>query len=286
MVVAYACLLIAVILSLFGKNVKILLFLIIVAHTVAFYAHIVTLTGLMMVMSFSTITWLYFHHHDKIRLIKWGLLAMMISYGVLFSQHLLPGFNNFLILNKIRVSLISCPFSMYLNFDKVVMALILYISSPLLLQEKFLDLIAIKQSFKPLSICLLIIIPPAMFGNYLTIDLKISKYLIIWAINNLFFVCFAEEVFFRGIIQTHFISLLAKYRLPAIVPIIITSLFFGMAHIKGGALYAIFATVCGIFYGYTYHSTGRIFAAILVHFMLNLCHFIFFSYPASISMCP
>lgn len=287
MVVTYSCLLTAVILSLFIKNITVLFCITVLASIAAIYANIVTITGIMMIISFSTITWLYFYNRDRIKLVRFGLFLMMTTYSILFMQHLLPGFSNFLVLNKVQLSLLSCPFSMYLNFDKTVMALILYICSPLLINEKSLNLISLQQSLKSFVICISIVIPLALLSKYLVWDFKVSEYLVLWAVNNLFFVCFAEEVFFRGIIQNHLIALSSRYcsRLPKIIPIIIASLLFGVAHIKGGLFYVIFATICGLFYGYTYYITKRLTAAMIVHFTLNLSHFIFFSYPAHSSMC-
>ncbi len=42
------------------------------------------------------------------------------------------------------------------------------------------------------------------------------------------------------------------------------------------------ATIAGLFYGYAYWKTNRLEASILVHFGLNLIHFVAFSYPALI----
>jgi membrane protease YdiL (CAAX protease family) len=45
-------------------------------------------------------------------------------------------------------------------------------------------------------------------------------------------------------------------------------------------LYVVLSTVAGLFYGYAFWKTDRIQSSILVHFSVNLVHFLFFSYPA------
>src|SRR5277367_3021287 len=58
------------------------------------------------------------------------------------------------------------------------------------------------------------------------------------------------------------------------LPLIASSVFFGLYHYEGGLTYIAFATIAGAFYGFAYMSTKRIESAILVHFGLNLTHFL------------
>lgn len=44
-----------------------------------------------------------------------------------------------------------------------------------------------------------VLIPISLLTQYVRVDLKLPDQTWIWALNNLFFVCFAEEAFFRGI---------------------------------------------------------------------------------------
>ncbi|MFD1791571.1 CPBP family intramembrane glutamic endopeptidase [Ochrobactrum teleogrylli] len=111
-------------------------------------------------------------------------------------------------------------------------------------------------------------------------DPKIMPYLGIWAVNNLVFVAFAEEVLFRGMIQGRLLAY-SYYRCwhPAFA-IAISAVLFGMLHYQGGLSYVALATVAGIFYGMAYYKSGRLISAIAVHFLLNLTHALFFTYPA------
>ncbi|APZ30631.1 MAG: CPBP family glutamic-type intramembrane protease [Rickettsia conorii subsp. raoultii] len=45
-------------------------------------------------------------------------------------------------------------------------------------------------------------------------------------------------------------------------------------------MYIALSTICGFFYGYAYYKTGKILCSMIVHFGLNLCHVLLFTYPA------
>ena len=97
-------------------------------------------------------------------------------------------------------------------------------------------------------------------------------------ISNLFFTCIAEEGLFRGFFQEYLSSF--KYKYAEYVAILIPAVFFGAIHFPGGIKYVILATVAGSLYGWIYKVTRRIEASMLAHFMLNLTHILFFTYPA------
>jgi len=117
--------------------------------------------------------------------------------------------------------------------------------------------------------------------GYVVFDFTWSTVFWVWALKNLFFTVLAEEMMFRGIIQTKleqilsgFWGLKGKY-----VAVVIAGVLFGLAHYAGGVEYVILSSMAGILYGYLYLYTGRIEAPILAHFLLNAIHFIIFSYP-------
>jgi membrane protease YdiL (CAAX protease family) len=123
---------------------------------------------------------------------------------------------------------------------------------------------------------------PAFALGYITYDPKFPDVLLLWAVNNFFFVCFAEEVIFRGFLQNTLKKVLQPITQNVYLPIGITSVIFGLAHFQGGVSLMVLATIAGFFYGYAYHKTGRILCAMLVHFGLNLFHLLVFAYPAAV----
>ncbi|MCB0385193.1 MAG: CPBP family intramembrane metalloprotease, partial [Bdellovibrionales bacterium] len=100
----------------------------------------------------------------------------------------------------------------------------------------------------------------------------------IWIFKNLFLTVIAEEALFRGLIQREL-----KERLPhkwSRLSLPLSALLFGLAHFSGGGRYIAAASLAGVFYGWAWErSGGRLEAAILCHFGLNLCHFFFLTYP-------
>ncbi|MCC8467959.1 MAG: CPBP family intramembrane metalloprotease [Rickettsia endosymbiont of Eriopis connexa] len=92
-------------------------------------------------------------------------------------------------------------------------------------------------------------------SGYVLFEPKIPTILTIWAINNFFLVCMAEETFFRGFLQRTFQSLLPKQQ---ILAIIIASIIHGLAHFYGGLIYVALTAICSFFPGYTYYKTGKI----------------------------
>jgi uncharacterized protein len=168
---------------------------------------------------------------------------------------------------------------MYLNFDKTTVGLVTYIFF-----VKHIDVKGLRKSdvllvLGVLGILLAVMLPLALGAHYVKFDPKFPARGWLWILNNLFFVCVAEECLFRGFVQGG----LERFQLRSPfqhLPLLTSSVFFGLYHYEGGLTYIVFATIAGAFYGFAYTRTKRIEAAIVVHFGLNLTHFLFFSYPS------
>ncbi|MCB9833452.1 MAG: CPBP family intramembrane metalloprotease [Planctomycetes bacterium] len=78
----------------------------------------------------------------------------------------------------------------------------------------------------------------------------------------------AEEVFFRGFLQTELGDLLGS----EILGLVITSVGFGLLHTGPVSRFwpwTLFATVCGFLLGWLWIETAGLLAPVLVHFMVN-----------------
>lgn len=207
------------------------------------------------------------------------LFALGLGLG-LAGVHVLPGFQNLRVLNNVHISSNGIPFSLYLNFDKTVVGIFILG----ILHQRITTKVEWREMFKTMAPrAFLVIFIVAMLSfvfKFVWFDPKLSPSLPIWAITNLFFVCLAEEGFFRGFIQKYLCLTLRKVRYGNTIAIIFSAILFGLSHFMGGPRYVILATVAGIGYGWIYWRTQRIEAAILTHFSLNLVHFLFFTYPA------
>lgn len=210
--------------------------------------------------------------------------------AILSFLHQLPGIDNIEFLTNIKLSKNSSNFDLWLNFDKPLIAIFLlfFIYNP---PRKFSDykniFIQTLKLFVPLLIILLAL---GTYGNFLVFDPKFPSFEItfLWLIKMIFLTIFAEEFFFRFFIQNSVILLFknSKYfsKNPQIIGLIFTSILFGLTHFSQGFIFILLATICGFFYGLIFIRTRYIEASILLHFLINLTHFIFFSYPSALEI--
>ena len=215
--------------------------------------------------------------------VRWLSMGIFLVIGVAMSNHLLPGFNNLLVIDRVQFSSDSAPFTMYLNFDKTVVGLFIYL---FILKEKervYWQRADVAITMKTWALLVVLMLPIALSIHYARIDPKLPSQTWLWALNNLFFVCVAEESLFRGLIQGRLTKLVPQSSRWKWLPLAISSLLFGLDHYEGGLTYILLATIAGLFYGYTYWKTTKIETSISVHFSFNLTHFLFFSYPSMIA---
>lgn len=210
--------------------------------------------------------------------------------AILSFLHQLPGIDNIEFLTNIKLSKNSSNFDLWLNFDKPLIAIFLlfFIYNP---PRKFSDYKNIFiQTLKPFVPLLIIVLALGTYGNFLVFDLKFPNFEItfLWLIKMIFLTIFAEEFFFRFFIQNSVILLLknSKYfsKNPQIIGLIFASILFGLTHFSQGFIFILLATICGFFYGLIFIRTRYIEASILLHFLINLTHFIFFSYPSALEI--
>lgn len=207
-----------------------------------------------------------------------GLLAGLWSLAL--AMHLAPGFRNPLLIDRALISADAAPFSLYANFDKGAVGLILL---ALLCRRvaSWSELAAVLRRAAPvLAVTLAATLGFALAAGVVGVDLKLTRHTATFLAVNLLFTVVAEEAFFRGFLQARLAHALARYRRGPGLAVAASALLFGAAHLGGGWLYGILATIAGLGYACAYQRTQRIEAAILVHIALNAVHFIAFTYPA------
>jgi len=209
--------------------------------------------------------------NQKMRLVYYLGWSVVIIWCVMLFVHLIPGFNNLQVLDKVTAGPLSAPFSMYLNLDKPLALFALFLAYPFLLGSEA------KGRVKPallVMILLLSLLPIAAMLGALKPELSLPSWWWLFALNNLILTCVAEEALFRGFVQQS-LSRRFDWRLG----LVIASILFGLAHFAGGPLLIAFATLAGLGYGLVFHFTGRLWCAVLAHFLFNFCHLVFFTYP-------
>jgi len=192
--------------------------------------------------------------------------------------HLIPGFDNLLILNKVITGSESTNFTLYLNLDKPFGFFILFLLMPnMLISTKNRALSPREKTILLSSFTSLFIL--ALLLKLVRFEWSFPDWWWIFAINNALFTCVAEEAFFRGFLQNHLKTIIPNAKFNAAIAIVCSSLLFGLAHFPGGINFIMVATLAGLIYGLSYHWSGRLSIAIAMHFTFNMCHLLFLTYP-------
>jgi membrane protease YdiL (CAAX protease family) len=199
-------------------------------------------------------------------------------------MHILPGFNNICIIKNAHISLDAIPFTLYLNYNSLVLTyFILVFSSEINLLNRLNKILpTLKAGLLYGLIAILILLPISYIFNFIKYDFKVTNYTLIFIFVNLIFTCIPEEIFWRGFIQTK----IQNYTNSSIA-VLITSLVFASIHIIfAGIFFAILAFIASIIYGLAYIKTKKIEVSIICHYLVNIGQFIFFTYPILASAYP
>lgn len=208
----------------------------------------------------------------------YGVVAGVLALAL--AMHKLPGFRNPLLLDRVLLSEGAAPFTLYANFDKGAVGLVLL---ALLCRRvtSWTELRALLRRTAP--VLLLTVAATLGLGlalGVVSLDAKLPQHALLFITVNLLFTVVAEEAFFRGFLQARLAGALARFRWGPWLAVLVSALLFGAAHLGGGVRYGILAAIAGLGYAWAYQRTQRIEAAILVHIALNAVHFIGFTYPA------
>lgn len=198
-------------------------------------------------------------------------LALVLLWAIALTLHLVPGFDNLRVLDKVQAGPASVPFTLYLNLDKPLIFFGLLLAWPALLGPGG----AIR--WQPLALLLLPLSALLLLAwqlGALKPEVGLPHWWWLFALNNLLFTCVAEEALFRGFIQ----QAIAR-RSRVWMGILVASLLFGAAHLAGGPLLVLFAALAGACYGLAFQLSGRLSVAILLHFLFNFAHLALFTYP-------
>ena len=211
----------------------------------------------------------------------------LVTWCIVLAIHVMPGFHNLLVLDDVVSGPKSMPFTLYLNLDKPLIIFALLLAFPKMLETSQLKLSGTGEGVAVagisglqwliLAVCLALIAGLAMASSYIKPEFSIPDWWWIFAFNNLLFTCVAEEVFFRGYLQNTIVRHTNIW-----VGLGLASIIFGIAHFAGGPGFMLLACLAGVLYGLTYIFSGRLIAAVLMHFTLNMAHLVFFTYPVAL----
>lgn len=268
---------------LFVRSRKVIAILLAAQIVIGFFYGIMNPMALGAVAAFWGICTLHWRNPSTKKWLNSLRLFAILAIAISFASHFIPGFHNLRVFSGLIITPTATPFNMYLNFDKTIAAVILVATSGLLLRQVgSFSLKFIKESSIVAVLCVSLLVPLGILAGYVNFEPKFPDSFWLWAFNNLLFVCFAEEVIFRGIIQNYLMQFAMRWKMSPFIPILVSAVLFALllpGHLQGGPVFIALATISGLFYGYAYQRTHRLESAILVHFLVNLSHFLFFSYP-------
>ncbi|WP_324020704.1 CPBP family intramembrane metalloprotease [Pantoea sp. JZ29] len=207
---------------------------------------------------------------------RWQIVseALLVLIALALMLHLIPGFNNPLQVEAVKVGARSVPFSFSFNFDKALIPFLLLACMPTLFNAEAHPPRSPAWWLAPVAAVPLLLGSAVLLGG-LAVETHLPDWLGSFALANLFFVSLAEEAFFRGYLQQRL-----RQKWGGVIALLVTALLFGLAHASGGVLLMIFAALAGLIYGLVWHWSGRLWLATAFHFALNMVHLLFFTYPA------
>ncbi len=262
----------------------------VISWLIALISGVVGVLSIVIVLLFGFLIYSFYQKNfpAKIQIFIFFVIAIM---AILSFVHLLPSFNNIEAIKNIRLSINSSDLNLWLNFDKPLIAIFMLFFGyqvPRKLNDYKKIFLQTSKIFLPLS---LVVIGIGMIGKFLVFDPKLPSFNItsLWLIKILFLTIFPEEFFFRFFLQNNIINLLKKSQFfktknYQIIGLIFTAIIFGLTHFSGGFSLVLLAIISGFGYGFVYMRTGYIDSAILLHFLINLSHFLFFSYPFNLAI--
>lgn len=206
--------------------------------------------------------------------------AIVLVAATTLMTHWMPGFANPRVIGPVRFTADAVPFSLYVNFDKTLIALALLglAHARIASAREWRHVLLEVAKWAPLTIAA--VLAGSFALGYVRWAPKLPAETPLWLVVNLLFTCAAEEALFRGFVQGGLRRAWARVRGGRWLALAVGAVTFGLAHAAGGWRYVVLATLAGAGYGWVYERTQRVEASALTHWALNAAHFLLFTYPA------
>ncbi|MFT3772302.1 MAG: CPBP family intramembrane metalloprotease [Minicystis sp.] len=194
--------------------------------------------------------------------------------------HRVPGFHNPVLSGRCRWSAGARPFTQHLNFGKGSVGLALLVLLAPAAQGDGPRAIGVASAIALATAAL--VLGLAWWLGMVRPDLKWSLSLALFLPVNLLLTCVAEEAMFRLLVQD---ALAGRFGGRAgggrtALAVLLRPCCSAWPISAGGPRVALLAGLTGLGAALAYAMTGRLGAAVLVHFAVNAVHALAFSYPA------
>jgi len=208
---------------------------------------------------------------------RWRMLALpvFVLLGGMAMDHRLPGFENPVMLEQVRLTADAIPYSLYMNFDKASLALALLFGMRVRPPNRHEWERGFAKAWKVFPVAIVSLLGLSLYTGYVDWSPKVGVYLVFWIPANLLVTCVAEE----GIFRQMMLGWVPEGR-QRVFALAVSSLCFGLLHYQGGIMYIFLATVAGVFYGLAFLKSKHLVFSVLTHFGVNLVHLLLFTYPA------
>lgn len=199
----------------------------------------------------------------------WTLLSLLACIAL--AAHVVPGFSATALWQARQLSPDAPPYALRLSWDKLLVGITL-----------LAWWLGQNHAARPFSKVLWLSIALTLLGVPLLAlslglvgwQVKWPQGLWLWLAVNLGVTVLAEELLFRGFLQTRLVRWLG------VVPGVgLTAALFAAVHLPFSPLFAVVAGVAGLGYGLVFQLSGRISLAIAAHGAVNLLHLLLLSYP-------
>jgi uncharacterized protein len=215
------------------------------------------------------------------RVLDYALWTIVVGLSLALALHVAPGFNNTILVPAQRVTPEAVPYRLFANFDKGAAGLILlaYFGKRIVSLTQFVS--GIRVWLASLSMTLAVLLPTGIFAGFMAISFKVPPFWMVFVFVNLFFVCVAEEAFFRGLIQERLHAFVARSSNPRwqhYLVLVVVAIMFGAVHSLSPIVVVLFS-FAGLGYAFAYWRSQSIECSIATHFTLNCIHFFCFTYP-------
>jgi uncharacterized protein len=128
--------------------------------------------------------------------------AVVLILAFLLGAHLLPVFNNPVLVRDLVLSPGASFYTRYLSFDKALVGLLLTgILGEELLRSRRDWLEALRRAMPWIVATIALVLGLTLALGQVALAPKWTSFFWLWAVTNLFFTCIAEEAFFRGFLQ-------------------------------------------------------------------------------------
>lgn len=198
----------------------------------------------------------------------WGLSLLA---GIALAAHLLPGFTPWPLWPARQISADAPPYALRLSWDKLLVGLTLL---AWWLGQPHRTTATPPAVWAVAGLTLTGVPGLALLLGVVGWQPKWPDGLWLWLAVNLSVAVLAEELLFRGLLQTRLIAWLG-----AGPGILLGATLFGAAHAPFSPAFALVAGVAGLGYGLLFHCSGRLSLAVLLHLAVNLLHLLLLSYP-------